>query len=240
MEIASGVMVYVPVSRTGVGFITDPVTEPHVVKGTLHVQPDWRRPESRFRMASDVSGWLSFAQGRFTEVVQVDDNGTRVLVRDNERRTTCVVPIRPQLPRQYYGVGFLTSLGALSWWEPDPADEKTTVTFLARAQDCSYVGVLGKGIQFVDEVGSRGFVFGTAPAPDANLRNLFYVPSYDGRPLGMTDRLILSDVEPLSVVWVGARREALVMGTTGNGASAKGLYLFGPLPPMPAVSGDLP
>ena len=51
----------------------------------------------------------------------------------------------------------------------------------------------------------------------------------------MTGKLILSDVEQWPLAWIGASREALVMGTTGNGASAKGLYLFGPLPPIPST-----
>ena len=53
--------------------------------------------------------------------------------------------------------------------EPDPADERTTVTFLARPQDCGDVRVLGKGLWFLQEVGSRGFVFSTAPANDAEV-----------------------------------------------------------------------
>ena len=74
-------------------------------------------------------------------------------------------------------------------------------------------------------------VFGTASADDAKAWSLFYAPSYDGRPLEMTGKLILSEVEPSTGGMVG--REVLVMQTTGNGAAAKGLYLFGPSPAEP-------
>ena len=234
MEIASGVLYFRPVSRTGVGFLTEPQ------QGTLYVQRDWRDPESRFRMAGDVSGWDTFAQGRLTNVYQVDDNGMRMLVGDNERGITCLAASRPEA-KNHSAYGFLPRLEALYWSELDPADESTLVTFLARPQDCGDVRVLGKGLRFLAEVGSHGLVFGSAPTNDAEVWRLFYAPSYDGRPLDMTEKLILSDdVEPYTVRVVGARREALVMGRTGNGASAKGLYLFGPLPPIPSVSRDLP
>jgi hypothetical protein len=234
-EIASGVLYFRPISRTGVGFFTDPRGR----QGTLHIQRDWRHPESRFRMASDVAGWDLISEGRLTAIWQIDDSGERTLVGDNERGTACVVPSRPgtvSVP------GFLPSLGAMVWSEPDLADEGTTVTFLARPQDCGDVRVLGKGLQwFLAEVGTRGFVFSTARADDAKVWSLFYVPSYDGRPLDTTGGIILSnDVEPYAVQVVGARREALVMQTTGKGASAKGLYLFGPLPPIPSGPRDLP
>jgi hypothetical protein len=234
-EIASGVMHYQPFSNTGVGFVTDP----QGLQGTLHVQRDWRHPESRVRVAGDVYGWAS--QGRFTQIWQRDDNGRRVIVRDNERGTTCVVPIRPQLPGQnYYGVRFLPNLGALSWFEPDPTDESTYVIFLARPQDCGDVRVLGKQLGVLEEVGSHGLVFGSLPSNDSKVMSLFYVPSYDGRPLDTTGQLILSDVERSRPGWVSARRETLVMSTTGNDAFSKGVYLFGPLPPIASVSGDIP
>jgi hypothetical protein len=243
MEIASGVVQYIPSGRTGgLGFLTEPSGQ----QATLHVQRDWRHPESRFRVASEVSSWYTvdfLGQGRFTYARQFDDNGSRLLIADNERGTTCLLPIRPDLPsNRWSGVGFLPSLGALTWNEPDPANEKSRVTFLARPQDCGDVRVLGQGLQFLvlAEVGSRGLVFASAQADDAKVWSLFYVPSYDGGPLDTSGKLILPDAERRTMGVVGARREALVMGTTGEGPSAEGLYLFGPLPPIPSVYRDLP
>jgi hypothetical protein len=237
MEIASDVLYFRPVSRTGVGFLADP----RGAQGTLYIQGDWRHPESRFRMASDVAGWGTFAQDRLTAVWQEDDNGSRTLVGDNERGTTCLWPSGRWTNNgtNNFG-GFLSRLGALFWSEPDPADERTTVAFLAYPQDCGDARVLGKGLQFLEEVGSHGLVFGSAPAAAAEAWSLFYLPSHDGRPLDLTSKLILSGVEPGTPKVAGARREALVMRRTGNGASAQGLYLFGPLPPIPSVSRDLP
>jgi hypothetical protein len=238
VKIASDVIHYTPISRTGVGFLTDP----QGLQGTLHLQPDWRHAESRFRMAGEVFSWNAAGslRSRVTQAQQIDGTDIRVLVADSERRTSCLVPIRPKLTNNYYHVGFLTNLDVLTWWEPDPTDEKTNLTFVARAADCGDVRLLGKNHWFLEEVGANGLVVGSGPAHDAAALSLFHVPSYDGRPADVSGKPILPDVGRWNFALVGSARESLVMSTTGTGPSDRGLYLYGPFPPLPSAARDLP
>ena len=61
------------------------------------------------------------ADARFTYVLQVDDDGERGLIGDNERGTSCRLASGPEAVA--YTATTIPNLGVVHWSEPDPLDE---------------------------------------------------------------------------------------------------------------------
>ena len=80
-ELAPGVAGFEPLAGEGITF----VTELRGLEGVLNVVRDRRKPEGRFTLAPDAHAWYPLGDGRFTYVLQVDRDGERGLIGDNDR-----------------------------------------------------------------------------------------------------------------------------------------------------------
>jgi hypothetical protein len=207
----------------GVAFLT----ELRGLEGTLNILRDRRRPDSAAMLARGAHFWYPSADGRFTYVLQVDRDGERGIIGDNERGTTCKLASREEVVA--YNPGFLPKLGFLTWTEPDPADDNRTLRFVGRPEDCGGARSIGAGLELFVPLSTGGLLYATGP--DSEPPTFFHLPAWDGAAIdGRGDR-IMSHVDSDQLAFVGDAPEALVLGTLPSAAEGRGLFLYGPLAP---------
>jgi hypothetical protein len=225
-EIAPNVFAFQPLGASGqpdrgVGFITDQ----RGFEGTLHLMRDRQRPREHVTLARDVHFWDPSADGRFVYILQVDPHAERGLLVDGERGTTCTLGSRAGAVVYY--VDFLPRLGLMAWTE-ETGEDGRRVTFLGTPEGCTGARPLGEEIEYLQGVGARGLVLGTR---DPDLLALSYVPVVDALVREDLREPMLSQVDSENIAQVGARPEALVVGTGETAPGGRALYLVGPLAP---------
>jgi hypothetical protein len=194
-------------------------------EGSLYLHRDRARPESRTKVADDVHAWYLSEDERFTFILQVDGQGERGLLADNDRGTTCRLGSSAAV--SVNAASFAGSLDAVFWDEPDPDDETRDVTFLGRPGDCTGARLVGTQVDYLLHVGARSLVFGARVGDEPV--SLRFAPKVDPMARRIESQVVVPNVDLEHIAAVGAVPEAVVAGTRTPEGRHDDIVVFGPL-----------